>query len=59
MLTEMITGKLTAECSELTVDNLIEALDGVQPDKLHCPALVIGALKDALPHWPDPHTARP
>ena len=48
MLTEMIVGRTIAECRELTVENLIEALDGVPPDKLHCPALAIGALKDAL-----------
>jgi nitrogen fixation protein NifU and related proteins len=51
MLTEMIAGKSIAECRELTVENLIEALDGVPPDKLHCPALAIGALKDALAKW--------
>ena len=45
MLTEMINGKSIAECRELTVENLIEALDGVPPDKLHCPALAIGALE--------------
>ncbi len=54
MLTEMIKGKSIAECRELTVEGLIEALEGVPPDKLHCPALAIGALKDALPHWPGP-----
>jgi nitrogen fixation NifU-like protein len=54
MLTEMIHGKPIAECRELTVENLIEALDGVPPDKLHCPALAIGALRDALAHWPSP-----
>ncbi len=42
MLTEMIKGKSIAECRELTVDDLIEALDGMPPDKLHCPALAIG-----------------
>ena len=51
MLTELIAGKSIAECRELTVENLIEALDGVPPDKLHCPALAIGALKDALAKW--------
>jgi hypothetical protein len=30
---------------------LIEALDGVPPDKLHCPAMAIAALRDALSHW--------
>jgi nitrogen fixation NifU-like protein len=48
MLTEMIMGRTIAACGELTVEELIEALDGVPPDKLHCPALAIGALKDAL-----------
>jgi nitrogen fixation NifU-like protein len=48
MLTEMIVGRTIAECGELTTEKLIEALDGVPPDKLHCPALAIGALRDAL-----------
>ena len=52
MLTEMIVGRTIAECRELTVENLIEALDGVPPDKLHCPALAIAALKDGLAKWP-------
>ena len=56
MLTEIIKGKSIAECRELTVENLIEALEGVPPDKLHCPALAIGALKDALATWHHPQT---
>ncbi len=54
MLTEMIAGKSLAECRGLSVENLIQALDGVPPDKLHCPALAIGALKDALAKWTEP-----
>ena len=46
MLTELIVGRTIAECRELTTDDLIAALDGVPPDKLHCPALAIGALQD-------------
>jgi len=45
MLTEMIVGKTIAECRELIRrrrKDLIEALDGVPPDKLHCPVLAIG-----------------
>jgi nitrogen fixation NifU-like protein len=57
MLTVMIVGRTVAECRELTVEELIEALDGVPPDKLHCPALAIGALKDALSRW-DGQTGR-
>ena len=48
MLTELIVGRTLAECRELTTDDLIAALDGVPPDKLHCPALAIGALHDAI-----------
>ena len=48
ILTEMIVGRTIEECRELTVDQLIEALDGIPPDKLHCPALAIAALRDAL-----------
>jgi nitrogen fixation protein NifU and related proteins len=56
MLTEMIEGRTIAECRELTVEKLIEALDGVPPDKLHFPGLAIAALRDALGHL-DPLTA--
>jgi len=54
MLTEMIVGKTIAECRELIRrrrKDLIEALDGVPPDKLHCPVLAIGALRDTLSAW--------
>ena len=53
MLTELITGRTVAECRELTVEKLIEALDGVPPDKLHCPGLAIAALRDALNNRPE------
>ena len=48
MLTELIVGRTVAECRGLTTEDLIAALDGVPPDKLHCPALAIAALRDAL-----------
>ncbi len=48
MLTEMIVGRTIEECWQLTTERLIEALDGVPPDKLHCPALAIAALRGAL-----------
>jgi nitrogen fixation protein NifU and related proteins len=50
MLTEMIVGKTIAQCGEITSEKLIEALDGVPPEKLHCPALAVSALRDALAH---------
>ncbi len=51
MLTELIMRRTIAECRELTVDDVVRALDGVPPDKLHCPALAIGAVKDPLSRW--------
>ncbi len=54
ILTEIIQGRTIQECRNLTAQDLIDALDGVPPDKLHCPALAIGALKDALAKWPNP-----
>jgi nitrogen fixation NifU-like protein len=48
MLTELILGRTIGACLELTAEDLIEALDGVPPDKRHCPALAIGALRNAL-----------
>jgi nitrogen fixation NifU-like protein len=48
MLTELIAGRTIAECRELTCDRLVEALNGVPPDKLHSAALAIAALQDAL-----------
>ena len=51
MLTEMIAGKSIADCQEFTVEDLIELLDGMPPDNLHCPALAIWALKDVLAKW--------
>ncbi len=51
MLTEMIVGRTIAECRERTVEDLIDALHGVPPDKLHCPVPAIRALRDALATW--------
>jgi nitrogen fixation protein NifU and related proteins len=44
-------GRSIEDCRELTAEHLIEALDGVPPDKLHCPSLAIAALRDALSRW--------
>lgn len=52
VLTDLIVGRTIAECHALTADDLIEALDGMPPDKLHCPALAIAALRDALGRKP-------
>jgi len=48
MLTELIAHRTVSECLELSPERLAEALGGVPSAKLHCPALAIAALKDAL-----------
>jgi nitrogen fixation NifU-like protein len=48
LLTEMITDRPIADCSAITPEQLTEALGGVPPDKLHSPALAVGALHAAL-----------
>jgi nitrogen fixation protein NifU and related proteins len=51
ILTEFFAGKSIAECREVTVANPVEAPDGMPPDKLHCPAMATGVLKDASAKW--------
>jgi nitrogen fixation protein NifU and related proteins len=51
VLTEMVIGRTVNQCLELTAQNLIDALEGVPPDKLHSPALAIAALRDALKQY--------
>lgn len=48
MLSELILGRTLDECRLLTADILILELDGVPPDKMHCPALAIAALQVAV-----------
>jgi nitrogen fixation NifU-like protein len=51
-LTELIVGRSASECLALTVEDLIEALDGVPPEKRHSPTLAIAALGHALEGFP-------
>jgi NifU-like protein involved in Fe-S cluster formation len=48
VLTDLITSRSLEDCAHLTDQHVIQALDGVPPDKLHGPALAIAALRDAL-----------
>ncbi len=48
VLTELIQGRSISECLNLTVDDVIEGLDGIPPDKMHSPTMAIAALHDAL-----------
>ncbi len=48
ILTEMITGMSLEEASELTHEDISEAVGGLPASKLHSAALVIDALRRAL-----------
>jgi nitrogen fixation NifU-like protein len=48
MLTVLIAQRTVEECLILTAEQLADALGGVPPDKLHCPAMAIAALRAAL-----------
>ena len=46
--TELIQGKHIEQAMQLTEADIIEALDGLPPDKMHCPAVAEQAVKSAL-----------
>jgi nitrogen fixation NifU-like protein len=48
VLTELITGRRIEEALGLDPRSIIEALDGLPDDKLHCAEAAIAALRDAL-----------
>ena len=48
MLTSMVKGKSIADTMGITKDDLINALDGLPKDNLHCAALAVGTLRKAL-----------
>ena len=46
--TELLQGKSIEEALQLTEVDIIHALDGLPPDKMHCPAVAEQAVKSAL-----------
>ncbi len=51
MTTVLVKGKPTEEAKQLTHDNIVDALDGLPPVKMHCSSLAIEALKTAIETW--------
>ena len=47
-LTELVRGKHLAQCFQIEVKDVVDALDGVPPDKQFCADLAVRALRDAL-----------
>ena len=48
MATEMVKGKTVEEALELTNKAVMEALDGLPPEKIHCSVLAEEAIRDAI-----------
>lgn len=53
MATELIKGKTVDEALKLTNKAVIEALDGLPPQKIHCSVLAEEAVKDAIANYYD------
>ncbi len=48
MTSVMAIGRSVSEALELTEEQIVEALGGLPPEKVHCSNLAVGALKAAL-----------
>ena len=53
MATEMIMGRKVEEALELTNQAVVEALDGLPPQKVHCSVLAEEAVKAAIKNYYD------
>ena len=53
MATEMIKGKSLSEALEVTNRQVVDALDGLPPHKLHCSVLAEEAIKSAVKDYDD------
>ncbi len=53
MATELIKGKTVEEALQLTNKAVIEALDGLPPQKIHCSVLAEEAVKEAIANYYD------
>jgi nitrogen fixation NifU-like protein len=48
MLTKIVQGMLLEKASKVTPEDLIAALDGLPPAKIHCASLAVNALQKAI-----------
>jgi len=53
MATELIKGKKVSEAMQLTNKAVVEALDGLPPQKVHCSVLAEEAVKAAIKDYYD------
>ena len=55
MATELIKGKPVEEALQLSNQAVVEALDGLPPQKIHCSVLAEGAVQAAVKDYYDKH----
>lgn len=51
MLTQMVTGMRLEEAEWVLPEDVIEALDGLPEDSMHCAGLAVSTLQNALFNW--------
>ena len=51
MVTELVKGKTVKDAMKITEDDLVGALDGLPPVKVHCSVLGVEALHKAIADW--------
>ncbi len=51
MLTQLVTGSRLEEAEWVLSEDLIEALEGLPEESLHCAGLAVSALQNALFNW--------
>jgi nitrogen fixation NifU-like protein len=51
LLTKMVTGKSLEYADEIVPEDLLEALDGLPEENVHCAELAVATLHNALFNW--------
>ena len=58
MATEMVKGRTIAEARKLTNQEVVDALDGLRAQKIHCSVLADEAINAALDNYEKEHTTK-
>ena len=58
MATEMVKGRTIAEARKLTNQEVVDALDGLPAQKIHCSVLADEAINAALDNYEKEHTPK-
>lgn len=58
MATEMVKGRTIAEARKLTNQEVVDALDGLPTQKIHCSVLADEAINAALDNYEKEHTTK-